>query len=139
MRKKNGDWGDWKELTSNNEQEITTTGWIDLILKNGVEEYGNDNRPQYKIDYINENTYFYLRGDITNIKNYNTTVAILPLSGELTQSYNFIQNTSVKNGKAQFARWFITKDGDLILERPSVDESEMTGKEWYPLSTNFQL
>ena len=132
-------WTEWKELTSNNEQEISTTGWIDLTLKNGVEQYKNDNRPQYKIDYINDNAYFYLRGDITNITKYNTTVAILPLSGELTQSYNFIQNTSVKNGKAQFARWFITKDGDLILERPSVDESEMTGKEWYPLSTNFQL
>ena len=137
--KYNGDWKEWKELTSNNEQEISTTGWIDLTLKNGVEQYKNDNRPQYKIDYINDNAYFYLRGDITNITKYNTTVAILPLSGELTQSYNFVQNTSVKNGKAQFARWFITKDGDLILERPSVDESEMTGKEWYPLSTNFQL
>lgn len=132
-------WSEWKEITSNNEQEITTTGWIDLILKNGVEEYGNGNRPQYKIDYINENTYFYLRGDIKNIKKYNTTVANLPLSGELTQSCNFIQNTSLKNGKAQFARWFITKDGDLILERPSVDQEEMTGKEWYALTTNFQL
>ncbi|HLR19606.1 MAG TPA: BppU family phage baseplate upper protein [Staphylococcus sp.] len=132
-------WTEWKELTSNNEQKITTTGWIDLILKNGVEEYPDIKRPQYKIDYINNDTHLYLRGDLTNIKKYNTTVANIPLSKELFQSYNFIQNTSVKNGKAQFARWFITKEGALIMERPSVDESELTGEEWYTITTSLQL
>ena len=132
-------WSEWKEITSNNEQKITTTGWIDLILRNGVEDYPDVNRPQYKIDYINNDTHLYLRGDLKNIKKRNTTVANIPLPKELFQSYNFVQNTSVKNDKAQFARWFISKEGALIMEATSVVESELTGKEWYTIATRLHL
>ena len=125
----------WKELTS----QIETTGWKDLTLKNDVEDYKTVELPQYKIDYIGENIYVYLRGAITNIKRENTTVANIPLPKDLETPYNFVQVTSVKENKSQTARWFLKEDGDLIMEQVSYNKDNMTGKEWFPISTNFQL
>lgn len=130
-------WSDWVNINTNN--RIRTTGWLDLALKNGVEEYPDIRNPQYKFDFINDDTTLHLRGDLTNIKKSNTIVAEIPLPEVLFQSYNFVQNTSVKNGKAQFARWYIRENGELIMEKTSFEESEITGKEWYTITASLHL
>lgn len=130
----NGEEREWKELTS----ETETTGWKDLTLKNNVKEHSNA-KPQYKIDYISDNTYVYLRGAVKNITSRNTIIANIPLPENLDTTHSFVQNTSVKDSKTQIARWYVDTNGDIVIERVSYNEEDMNKDDWYPISTDFQI
>src|SRR5699024_8785910 len=89
MRKKNGDWGDWKEITNNQ----SDTGWITFDLINGAKTntaYTTEENPGFKCAY-------------RIIKNNTETKRIVRINGtNLTHNQVIAQlpETFVKNAQA---------------------------------------
>jgi hypothetical protein len=119
------------------EQELVNitadTGWVDIILQNGVQNYGST--PQYR----RIGNRLYIRGAFKNIIANQTNVATLPIGFRPTgQSYNTIQNTSVITGNAtRYARWIINTSGVITMDYNSDNQHNETY--WYPLITSFLI
>lgn len=52
----------------------TDSGWLDLVMLNGVQAYNEAQKPQYR----KINNVVYLRGVIKNILSFPTNIAVLP-------------------------------------------------------------
>lgn len=131
------EWKGWEQVDS----DFTDTGWQTLNLINGVQPYGVVSKPQYRIIKNNSAISLTLRGAAKNITKGNTVIAVLPsnISEYITQALPFVQNGSLKGGKATTVRWSIDVSGNIKMERLSFDESNMTDSDWYPIDTTFIL
>lgn len=129
-----GSWREWKELTQN----IDSTGWKDIPLKNGV--VARDFTPQYKIVKAPEYTLIALQGAVSvNAGQSDIVIGTVPVSDVLKENYNYVQNTSIKGGKVQFARMALRKNNELLMERSTVSESEGTSTDWVPINLTLML
>lgn len=124
-------WGDWELLNA-----PIDTGWLPLNLINGVTSYSDTEIPSYRM--INNNGIYtlVLKGELKNIIGRDTIVCRIPanIATLLTRDIPFVQNTSIKNGLANTARWVLYKNGDLVMERVTFDSASMASTDWYPIS-----
>ncbi|SUM47655.1 phage protein [Staphylococcus intermedius NCTC 11048] len=130
-------WSDWEQI--NNRQ--TDTGWLPLNLINGVQSYGDTYIPYYKLVNNNGDITLKLKGAVSNITTNDTVIATLPgnISKLITSTCSFTQNSSIKNGVATTARWTVSKNGEIKMERASFAISEMKSTDWYPIHTVLPL
>ena len=115
---------------------IEDTGWINLTLLNGVQPFSIAQIPQYR--RIGKKVI--LRGSVKNITAKNTIIALLPPGLRPSQFFSFIQNTSVKNGSTNYARWQVRDSGEIKLE--GISEGVTANWEptnWYPIDCEFYL
>ncbi len=126
-------WSEWLGVEATSQQSSNTdTGWVQLRLLNGVQPY-NTQPPYYKLVTNNGDIMLKLKGEVKNITNYDTIIATLPsnVNWYLDRDYAFVQNTSVKSGTATIARWVISRNGDIKMER--ISSTDMRATDWYPL------
>ncbi|HAR6525602.1 TPA: BppU family phage baseplate upper protein [Staphylococcus pseudintermedius] len=137
IRKNNNVWGEWTQYTNN----FSDTGWLPLNLINGVQSYGNTYTPHYKIVNNNGDITLKMKGAVSNITTNDTVIAILPgnISKLITSTSSFTQNSSIKNGNATTARWTVSSNGEVKMERPSFAISEMKSTDWYPINVVLPL
>lgn len=127
----------WKLLTN----DVIDTGWVDLPLINGVIPYGTTYKPVYRL--INENglNKLYLKGAVKNIASNNITVANLPsnIANLVTSNMPFPQIGSNKGGISTLVRWSVTVNGTLQIDGTSMNTSQMTPDDFYPINTSMLL
>lgn len=127
----------WKLLTN----DVIDTGWIDLPLINGVIPYGSTYRPVYRL--INENglNKLYLKGAVKNIASKNITIANLPtnITNLVTSNMPFPQIGSNKGGISTLIRWSVSVNGAIQIDGSSMDTSQMTPDDFYPINTSMLL
>lgn len=58
---------------------ISDTGWLDIVLQNGVVPFSSDTTPKYRIIKINRISYVYIKGTIKNITATQTTFGSIPV------------------------------------------------------------
>lgn len=118
-----------------------TSGWVDIDLINDVQIYSDDEKPQYKIIYKdNEIIEIYLRGAVTNINDRNTVIGNIPINNALTQKHVFIQASSLKhdtdkNVYAPTVRWEIQVNGDIEFIMTSYILDKLKNTDWLPIAT----
>lgn len=127
----------WKLLTN----DTIDTGWLDLPLINGVIPYGSMYRPVYRL--INENglNKLYLKGAIKNIASKNVAIANLPtnITSLVTSNMPFPQIGSNKGGISTLIRWSVTVNGAIQIDGSSMDTSQMSPDDFYPINTSMLL
>lgn len=124
----------WKELTPTQ----TTTGWLDIPLKNGVT--ANADKPQYKITKTNELITISLRGAVRTTPNQiDLVIGTIPVSDILPNNYGYVQNASIKNGITNTARFNLRKTNELVLERTSIPSSEATENDWIAIGQTITI
>lgn len=124
----------WVELTPTE----TTTGWLDIPLKNGVT--ANTDKPQYKITKTNKLTTISLRGAVrTTPDQIDLVIGTIPVSDILPNNYGYIQNASIKNGIPNIARFNLRKSNELVLERTSITSSEATETDWIAIGQTITI
>lgn len=122
----NGSWGVWKFA------DLTDSGWKTLPLASGIIPYSADATPKYrKIGDV-----VYLMGAVKGV-NSSKVIGTLP-EGYRPEIMNFVfvQNMSIVNGNAQFARWVVKTTGEIIPEKTSAG---FDSSYWFPLNTNFAI
>lgn len=127
----------WKLLTN----DTIDTGWLDLPLINGVIPYGSMYRPVYRL--INENglNKLYLKGAVKNIASKNVAIANLPtnITSLVTSNMPFPQIGSNKGGISTLIRWSVTVNGAIQIDGSSMDTSQMSPDDFYPINTSMLL
>ena len=58
---------------------ISDTGWLDIVLQNGVVPFSSATTPKYRIIKINRISYVYIKGTIKNITATQTTFGSIPV------------------------------------------------------------
>lgn len=58
---------------------ISDTGWLDIVLQNGVVPFSSATTPKYRIIKINGISYVYIKGTIKNITATQTTFGSIPV------------------------------------------------------------
>lgn len=128
------EWNDWEEIT----RKVDSTGWQDISLRNGVTP--RSAKPQYKIVKDKDYTLVALQGAVSiNAGTSDIIIGTVPIGGILQDNYNFVQNTSIKNGKPQFTRMGLRKNNDLVMERSTVSEEDGTETDWVPINLTIML
>lgn len=132
-----GKWLDWEETTNN----TIDTGWLDLPLINGVVPYGITYKPAYRLINENGKNTLYLRGAVKNIASKNITIANLPsnITSLVTSNMPFPQIGSNKGGISTLIRWSVSVNGAIQIDGSSMDTSQMTPDDFYPINTNMLL
>lgn len=127
----------WKLLTN----DVIDTGWVDLPLINGVIPYGTTYRPVYRL--INENglNKLYLKGAVKNIASKNVAIANLPtnITSLVTSNMPFPQIGSNKGSISTLIRWSVTVNGAIQIDGSSMDTSQMSPDDFYPINTSMLL
>ncbi|MCY1596634.1 BppU family phage baseplate upper protein [Staphylococcus pettenkoferi] len=57
---------------------ITDTGWLDIVLQNGVVSYSSATTPKYRIIKIGTSSYVYVKGTVENFTASVTTIGGVP-------------------------------------------------------------
>lgn len=57
---------------------ITDTGWLDIVLQNGVVSYSSATTPKYRIIKIGTSSYVYVKGTVRNFTASVTTIGGVP-------------------------------------------------------------
>lgn len=57
---------------------ITDTGWLDIVLQNGVVSYSSATTPKYRIIKIDTSSYVYVKGTVENFTASVTTIGGVP-------------------------------------------------------------
>lgn len=124
----------WVELTPTE----TTTGWLDIPLKNGVT--ANVDTPQYKITKTKVLTTISLRGAIRTVSSQrDLVIGAIPVSDILPYSYQYIQNASIKSGVTNYARLNLKTTNELVLEATSIPSGSATDSDWIPISQTITI
>ncbi|OLS06486.1 hypothetical protein AUK68_06950 [Staphylococcus epidermidis] len=130
-------WSGWQQVGGT----IKDTGWVDLPLINGVIPYGTTYRPVYRL--INENglNKLYLKGAVKNIASKNVAIANLPtnITSLVTSNMPFPQIGSNKSGISTLIRWSVTVNGAIQIDGSSMDTSQMSPDDFYPINTSMLL
>ncbi|MCM3071742.1 BppU family phage baseplate upper protein [Staphylococcus equorum] len=134
IKRLNGVWSNWEQMN----YKPTTTGWLDIPLKNGVT--ANADKPQYKITKTNELITISLRGAVRTTPNQiDLVIGTIPVSDILSNNYGYIQNASIKNGIPNIARFNLRKSNELVLERTSIPSSEATETDWIAIGQTITI
>ncbi|UXS43733.1 BppU family phage baseplate upper protein [Staphylococcus delphini] len=130
-------WSDWELVNI----KPSDTGWLPLNLINGVQSYGDTYVPHYKLVNNNGDITLKLKGAVSNITTNDTVIATLPgnIAKLITSTCSFTQNSSIKNSSATTARWTVSTNGEIKMERASFAVSEMKSTDWYPIHTVLPL
>lgn len=112
----NSTWSSWQLM--NAQPTFSDTGWLPLVLSNGVQPYSTGYTPQYKLVNNNGDVTLKFKGAVKNITTSGVAIATLPsnIASQVTMNSAFVQNSSVKSGNATIARWSVTTSGDLRLD-----------------------
>ncbi|MDK3656274.1 hypothetical protein O0A22_11710 [Staphylococcus pseudintermedius] len=131
-----GNWQGWSKSAINSD-----TGWLPLILMNGVQPYDNNAVPKYRLVQNDSVTTLVLKGAVKNITNTSVVVSNLPanISNLILDDRSFIQNTSIKNGVATVARWTLKPNGDIELFRTSAGNASIRASDYFPLDLTIVL
>lgn len=115
---------------------VDDSGWINLPLLNGVVIWSDSQVPQYrKIGDI-----VAIRGAVKNVLADGTVIGKLPSGYRPNKTTYFVQNTSYGAGweAATMVRWKISSNGDIEVERISMD-AEYGASKWFPIMNMFPL
>lgn len=128
-------WREWKEIT----QENNDTGWLNITLANGVNAWSTEQTPKYKILKIGNSTQIQLKGAVTNVNKFSTTLGTLPdnISSLLDQDLQFILPASKKLNIYPTNRISIKKTGEIYFYGSTIDEQYLTTTDWIPINVNF--
>ncbi|WP_432740859.1 BppU family phage baseplate upper protein [Staphylococcus equorum] len=126
-------WNDW-ELTNS-----VDTGWLNITLANGVNAWSTEQTPKYKILKIGNSTQIQLKGAVTNVNKFGTTLGTLPdnISSLLDQDLQFILPASKKLNIFPTNRIAIKKTGEIYFYGSTIDEQYLTTTDWIPINVNF--
>lgn len=135
----NSTWSSWQLM--NAQPTFSDTGWLPLVLSNGVQPYSTGYTPQYKLVNNNGDVTLKFKGAVKNITTSGVAIATLPsnIASQVTMNSAFVQNSSVKSGNATIARWSVTTSGDLRLDGVSFSNSLMTADDFYPINAVIPL
>lgn len=113
---------------------ILDTGWVPITLLNGVTEYASDAIPSARLYKHNNITILAIKGAVKGVSGV-MTIGKLPNSFIETVSigYTYMQQTSDENGKPQFAKWAIAKNGDL--KTTGTSRTSYNSTLWLPIDT----
>lgn len=130
-------WSEWERVGS----DVVDTGWIDLPLINGVIPYGSMYRPVYRLIKENGLNKLYLKGAVKNIASKNVAIANLPtnITSLVTSNMPFPQIGSNKGGISTLIRWSVTVNGAIQIDGSSMDTSQMSPDDFYPINTSMLL
>lgn len=133
---KNVDLG-WKTFTLNQ----TDTGWLNITLANGVNVWSVEQTPKYKIVKIGNSTQIQLKGAVTNVNKFGTTLGTLPdnISSLLDQDLQFILPASKKLNIYPTNRISIKKTGEIYFYGSTIDDQYLTTTDWIPINVNFTV
>lgn len=131
-----GNWSPFVKVTTN----YSSTGWQDLPLTNGIQEYGSSYTPQFKLVEMNDMIMFSLRGAIKNVTSSRQMFAQIPpyILRKLVPPHPYVQSGSVKNGEATFVRLSIERNGEvgiIAFSKPN----EMSASDFYPIDTTIVI
>lgn len=128
-------WGDW-ELSNSSD-----TGWLNITLANGVNAWSTEQTPKYKILKIGNSTEIQLKGAVTNVNKFSTTLGTLPdnISSLLDQDLQFILPASKKLNIFPTNRISIKKTGEIYFYGSTIDEQYLTTTDWIPINVNFTV
>lgn len=126
-------WNDW-ELSNS-----VDTGWLNITLANGVNAWSTEQTPKYKILKIGNSTEVQLKGAVTNVNKFSTTLGTLPdnISSLLDQDLQFILPASKKLNIFPTNRISIKKTGEIYFYGSTIDEQYLTTTDWIPINVNF--
>ncbi|USL87110.1 hypothetical protein Sazerac_019 [Staphylococcus phage Sazerac] len=131
-----GNWSPFVKVTTN----YSSTGWQDLPLTNGIQEYSSSYKPQFKLVEMNDMIMFSLRGAIKNVTSSRQMFAQIPpyILRKLVPPHPYVQSGSVKNGEATFIRLSIERNGEvgiIAFSKPN----EMSASDFYPIDTTIVI
>lgn len=131
-----GNWSPFVKVTTN----YSSTGWQDLPLTNGIQEYSSSYKPQFKLVEMNDMIMFSLRGAIKNVTSSRQMFAQIPpyILRKLVPPHPYVQSGSVKNGEATFVRLSIERNGEvgiIAFSKPN----EMSASDFYPIDTTIVI
>lgn len=131
-----GNWSPFVKVTTN----YSSTGWQDLPLTNGIQEYSSSYTPQFKLVEMNDMIMFSLRGAIKNVTSSRQMFAQIPpyILRKLVPPHPYVQSGSVKNGEATFVRLSIERNGEvgiIAFSKPN----EMNASDFYPIDTTIVI
>lgn len=129
------EWFDW-ELTNS-----VDTGWLNITLANGVNAWSTEQTPKYKILKIGNSTEIQLKGAVTNVNKFGTTLGTLPdnIFSLLDQDLQFILPASKKLNIYPTNRISIRKTGEIYFYGSTIDEQYLTTTDWIPINVNFTV
>ena len=120
-------WGGWRRV------DLTDTGWINLPLADGIVAHSSNVTPQYRRigDIV------YIRGAVKGVL-ATGTIATLPAGFRPAQTVPFVQNTSITNSHAAFARMIVSNTGEVKIESAS-EGVTYNETRWWPINCSFSL
>lgn len=119
---------------------VYDTGWLNISLASGIEEYSSGNTPQARMVSVNGATFLSLRGAVKGVtSNTKVTLGTLPstIASKINSTLYYVQNTSVVSGKPNYTRMYISTSGVLTIEYSSIENP--TATQWYPINQTFML
>ncbi|EHJ08447.1 BppU family phage baseplate upper protein [Staphylococcus simiae] len=136
-QKYNGVWKKFERIT----QDFSDTGWIPMTLVNNAKPYSDKDIPMLKLTDNQGSLTLHFKGAVKGITARDAVIAILPnnVSSKINRDYAFLQNTSIKGGIANIARWGVKENGDIKMERVSFPQGDMSETDWYPIDISICL
>ena len=119
---------------------VYDTGWINISLASGIEEYSSSNTPQARTVSVNGVTFLSLRGTVKGVtSNTKVTIGTLPssIASNINTTLYYVQNTSVVSGKPNHTRMYINTSGVITMEYSTIESP--TATQWYPIHQTFML
>lgn len=131
-----GNWSPFVKVTTN----YSSTGWQDLPLTNGIQEYSSSYTPQFKLVEMNDMIMFSLRGAIKNVTSSRQMFAQIPpyILRKLVPPHPYVQSGSVKKGEATFVRLSVERNGEVGIVAFS-KPNEMNASDFYPIDTTIVI
>lgn len=122
----------------------TSTGWVDIELSKNIEKYNDKETPQYKITSTNGEYQVDIRGSVKGITERNVIIGNIPLPVNLEQKHPFSQVCTLKRNEKgdlyiPINRWEINTNGDIEMVLLNIPPNDISGTEWCPISTSFQI
>lgn len=119
---------------------VYDTGWLNITLASGIEEYSSSNTPQARMVSVNGASFLSLRGAVKGVtSNSGVTVGDLPpiIASRIVSSLYYIQNTSPTSGKPNYSRVYINTTGAIKIEYTTIESP--TASQWFPINQTFML
>lgn len=122
----------------------TSTGWVDIVLSENIEKYNDNETPQYKITSTNGEYQVDIRGSVKGITERNVVIGNVPLPVNLEQKHPFTQVCTLKRNEKgdlyiPINRWEVNTNGDIEMVLLNIPPNDISGTEWCPISTSFQI
>lgn len=111
------------------------TGWMNISLKNGAQEYSSGNTPQCRKIRLADTDLIMMKGAFRNITSNDTIVGTMPFT--FASDFAFIQLSSAAGSGNTFIRWGIRSNGNLEYERKS--NGDNNPNHWCPIHCTMMV